>query len=68
MDGGYNSSFTKKESLMMNFIGVVSAICLVISIFGIYSLTSYSMQTRRREIAIRKVMGAKRLRYYANVF
>ena len=42
----------------MRFIGFVSVICLIISIFGIYSLTLYSMERRRREIAIRKVMGA----------
>ena len=57
MEGIFNN-FSKDEDILMRFIGFVSVICLIISIFGIYSLTLYSMERRRREIAIRKVMGA----------
>ena len=51
-------NFTKADAIMMRIIGIVSGVCLIISIFGIYSLTLYSMQRRKREVAIRKVMGA----------
>ena len=43
---------------MMQIISIVTLACLLISVFGVYSLTLYSMRQRRREVAIRKVMGA----------
>ena len=54
----YFDNFTKAENTMMTFIGLISIVCLIISSFGIYSLTLFSMQRRKREVAIRKVMGA----------
>ena len=57
MDDIFND-FNQSETIMMSFIGFVTVICFIISVFGIYSLTLYSMERRRREIAIRKVNGA----------
>ncbi|MDR1055050.1 MAG: ABC transporter permease [Prevotellaceae bacterium] len=50
--------FTKADSIMMHIISVIAATCLIISAFGVYSLTLYSMARRKREVAIRKIMGA----------
>ncbi len=50
--------FSKTETIMMSFIGIVTIMCFIISVSGIYSVTLYSMERRRREIAIRKVVGA----------
>ena len=33
--------------------------CILIAIFGVYSLTSLSCQQRRKEIALRKINGAE---------
>ncbi len=50
--------FSRSDIVVMRFIGLVAIVCLLISVFGVYSLTLYSMERRRREIAIRKVSGA----------
>ena len=51
-------NFIKTDTIMMRIISIIAAICLLISIFGVYSLTLFTMERRRREVAIRKVMGA----------
>ena len=53
------AAFSKSERLIMSFIAIISAACLAISIFGIYSLALFVMARRRREVAIRRVFGAK---------
>ena len=37
---------------------LLALFCTLISIFGLYSISSSNMEQRRKEIAIRKVMGA----------
>ena len=49
----------EKEKHLKNLILVLGAICLVISIFGVWSMISLACLERRREIAVRKVHGAK---------
>ena len=53
------AGFVKSERLIMSFIAIISAVCLSISVFGIYSLALFVMARRRREVAIRRVFGAK---------
>ncbi len=48
----------KSETLLSRLIGILSGVCVLISIFGIYSMTSLVCQQRRKEIAIRKINGA----------
>lgn len=48
----------KSERALSSLLGIVSFICIVISVFGIFSLVTLSCQQRRKEIAIRKVNGA----------
>ena len=52
------SDFTKADRLVMQIISSVAVVCLIVSIFATYSLTLFTMERRRREVAIRKVMGA----------
>jgi len=40
-------------------LSVMTLACIIIAIFGVYSLTSLTCQQRRKEIAIRKVHGAE---------
>ena len=47
------------EQLLGKLLTVVSLVCVLISAFGVYSLITLSCERRRKEIAIRKVNGAK---------
>ena len=51
--------FNSSEQAMRSIFSVMAILCLLISIFGIYSMVTLSIQHRRREIAIRKVYGAE---------
>jgi ABC-type antimicrobial peptide transport system permease subunit len=50
--------FLKSENALMKLLGFVSMVCIIISIFGFFSLISLSCEERRKEIAIRKINGA----------
>ena len=50
--------FMKSENTMIKLLSVVSLICIIIAVFGIFSLVTLSCEQRRKEIAIRKVNGA----------
>jgi len=51
-------SFFKSEKALILMLNIMSAICVLISVFGFFSLVSLSCEERRKEIAIRKVNGA----------
>lgn len=51
-----------------NFIVLVSAIALVLSLAGIYAITSFTVSRRTREIAVRVALGAQIANVVANVF
>ncbi len=51
--------YLESEQRLINLLSIVSAACILISIFGVYSLTALQCEQRRKEIAIRKVNGAK---------
>lgn len=46
------------ENASMQLFTLLAILCTLISLFGIYSISSANMEQRRKEIAIRKVMGA----------
>jgi len=48
----------KSENALIIMLNVMSAVCILISIFGFFSLVSLSCEEKRKEIAIRKVNGA----------
>lgn len=60
-------AYMKSERTLCKLLSVVSAICIIIAVFGIFSLVTLSCQQRRKEIAIRKVSGAS-ARLILNLF
>ena len=46
------------ENALLRLLGFVSLICILISVFGFFSLVSLTCEERRKEIAIRKINGA----------
>ena len=50
------------------FILLVSAIALVLSMAGIYAITSFTVSRRTREIAVRMALGAQISNIVTNVF
>ncbi len=54
----YNE-YLKSEDALSTLLGFASLVCILISVFGIYSLVTLTCQYRRKEIAIRKVNGAQ---------
>ena len=53
----YNK-FLKSENALIKLLSVVSAICVLICVFGFVSLVSLTCEERRKSIAIRKINGA----------
>ena len=50
--------YLKSENALMKLLSFVSAICVLICVFGFVSLVSLTCEERRKEIAIRKINGA----------
>ena len=57
VEEGYEE-YLKSEKVLMKLISFVSMVCILITIFGIFSLITLSCEQRRKEIAVRKVNGA----------
>ena len=53
----YNK-YLKSENALLKLLSFVSAICILICLFGFVSLVSLTCEERRKEIAIRKINGA----------
>ncbi len=51
--------YLKSESTLLKLLSFVSVVCVLIATFGIYSFVTLTCERRRKEIAIRKVNGAK---------
>jgi len=49
----------KSERALLTLLSVMTLACILIAIFGVYSLTSLTCQQRKKEIAVRKVHGAE---------
>jgi putative ABC transport system permease protein len=47
------------EQVGLQLFTVLATVCLLISLFGIYAVATAATQRRRKEIAIRKVVGAE---------
>ena len=54
----YNA-YLKAETLLMRLLAFVSVVCILVSAFGIFSMITLSCERRRKEVAIRKVHGAR---------
>jgi ABC-type antimicrobial peptide transport system permease subunit len=46
------------ENTLLKILTVISAVCLIICVFGFVSMVSLTCEERRKEIAIRKINGA----------
>ena len=53
----YNK-FLTSENALFRMLTILSLVCILISVFGIYSQIVLTCEQRRKEIAIRKVNGA----------
>ena len=53
----YNK-FLQSENALIKLLDFVTVVCILISVFGIFSLVTLNCEQRRREIAVRKVNGA----------
>ena len=65
-EGWYTDSIDKEfnrllhsEDTLLGLFHVMTAVCILIALFGVYSLITISCEQRRKEIAVRKVFGAK---------
>lgn len=47
------------EQAGLKMFSVLAIVCLLISLFGIYAVASAATQRRRKEVAVRKVVGAR---------
>lgn len=54
----YNA-YLKAEHLLERLLAFVSIVCIQMSAFGIFSMITLNCERRRKEIAIRKVNGAR---------
>lgn len=50
--------FLKSENALLMMLDFVTLVCVLISLFGVFSLVTLDCVKRRKEIAIRKVNGA----------
>lgn len=53
----YNK-YLQSEAMLARLLAFASLVCILVAIFGIYSLVTLTCEQRRKEIAIRKVNGA----------
>ena len=52
------AEFLQSENTLLKLLGFVAVVCLLIAIFGIFSLVALTCKKRQKEIAIRKINGA----------
>ncbi len=57
MEDEYNR-LLKSEQAMILLLSILSVVCVLVALFGIYSMVSLACERRRKEIAVRKVNGA----------
>ena len=51
--------YTRSENYLLVLLSIMTVVAILIAVFGIYSMITLSCNQRRKEIAIRKVNGAK---------
>ncbi len=53
------AEYTLSERYLLTLLGIMTAVAITIAVFGIYSMITLACNQRRKEMAIRKVNGAK---------
>lgn len=51
-------NFYKQERTYIRLFTLITAASLLITLFGVYSVVSYTLRSRRKSIAIRRIFGA----------
>lgn len=54
----YIESYYQKEKQMLVFFCIITMVSLLISIGGVYTLVAFKVRRRRKEIVVRKILGA----------
>lgn len=57
--GELYNRLNKSEQIGLQLFSILATVCLLISLFGIYAVASAATRRRRKEIALRKVVGAE---------
>lgn len=52
-------NLNKSELAIFRLFSILTCLCVLISLFGIFSVSASTIYQRRKEIAVRKIMGAK---------
>lgn len=52
------AKYIQSENYLLLLLGFISAVCVVVCAFGVYSLASLTTEEKRKSIAVRKVNGA----------
>ena len=60
MEDEYINSYVKSELALGKFLLIITIVCIIIAVSGVFCIVSLSCERRRREIAVRKINGAKR--------
>lgn len=53
------AEYTQSERYLLTLLGIMTVVAILIAVFGIYSMITLACSQRRKEIAIRKINGAK---------
>ena len=48
----------KSETNLMLILSIITAVCILVAVFGVYSIVTLACAQRRKEIALRKIHGA----------
>lgn len=51
--------YITSEIALGKFLTIVTLVCIVIAVFGVFSIVSLACERRRKEIAVRKISGAR---------
>jgi putative ABC transport system permease protein len=57
LDDLYNNLY-KNERIKLNLLYILSGLAIFIAFIGLFGLIAYALQTRVKEVAIRKILGA----------
>lgn len=62
------AEYTKSERYLLILLTIMTGVAILIAVFGIYSMITLACNRRRKEIAIRKVNGAKASEIFYHFF
>ncbi len=48
----------RSENNLAVLLGIITAVCILVAVFGVYSIVTLACAQRRKEIALRKIHGA----------